>query len=111
MELTPEWLNAILEETSPTYDWSAETIVEATLDDLDPKALQKAREEYKSVHPRVADEVDGWDDLELLDRAGVAVKGKLTRAAILLLGIPLVVEYGKCLPNNRSVSSQCPTIR
>lgn len=67
MELTPERLNAILEEIiSPTYDWSAETIAECTLDDLDPKAVQKAREEYKSVHPRVADgSMDGkiWNYL------------------------------------------------
>ena len=63
VELTSERLNAILEETSPTYDWSAETIIEATLDDLDPRALQKAREEYKSVHPRLAEEVDAWSDM------------------------------------------------
>ena len=93
VELTSERLNAILEETSPTYDWSAETIADATLDDLEPKALQKAREEYKSVHPRLADEVDAWDDMELLGRAGVAVKGELTRAAILLLGKPTAVHY------------------
>ena len=93
VELTSERLNAILEETSPTYDWSAETIIEATLDDLDPRALQKAREEYKSVHPRLAEEVDVWSDMELLSRAGVAVKGKLTRAAILLLGKPTAVHY------------------
>lgn len=93
VELTSERLNAILEETSPTYDWSAETIIEATLDDLDPRALQKAREEYKSVHPRLAEEVDAWSDMELLGRAGVAVKGKLTRAAILLLGKPTAVHY------------------
>ena len=93
VELTSERLNAILEETSPTYDWSAETIVEATLDDLDPKALQKARGEFKSVHPRLADEVDAWDDMELLGRAGVAIKGKLTKAAILLLGKPTSVHY------------------
>ena len=93
VELTSERLNAILEETSPTYDWSAETIIEATIDDLDSRALQKAREEYKSVHPRLAEEVDGWSDMELLSRAGVAVKGKLTRAAILLLGKPTEVHY------------------
>ena len=45
VELTQERLNAILEETSPTYDWSAEIVAEATLDDLEPMALQKAREE------------------------------------------------------------------
>ena len=33
-------------------------------------------EEYKSVHPRLAEEVDAWSDMELLSRAGVAVKGK-----------------------------------
>ena len=93
VELTSERLNAILEETSPTYDWSAEIIAEATLEDLEPKALQKAREEYKSVHPRLADEVNTWDDMELLGRAGVAVKGKLTRAAILLLGKPTAVHF------------------
>ena len=63
VELTSERLNAILEETSPTYDWSAETIIEATIDDLDSRALQKAREEYKSVYPRLAEEVDAWSDM------------------------------------------------
>ena len=86
VELTPERLNAILEENSPVFDWSAEIVDDATLNDLDNKALEKARNEYKSVHPRIAEEVDTWDDMELLCRAGVAVKNKLTRAAILLLG-------------------------
>mgnify|MGYP003550987690 FL=1 len=75
VELTSERLNAILEETSPTYDWSAETIIEATIDDLDSRALQKAREEYKSVHPRLAEEVDAWSDMELLSRAEWRLKG------------------------------------
>lgn len=86
VELTQERLNAILEENSPVFDWSAEIVDDATLNDLDSKALRKARNEYKSVHPRIAEEVDTWDDMELLSRAGVAVKNKLTRAAILLLG-------------------------
>lgn len=73
MELTPERLNAILEETSPTYDWSAEIVAEATLDDLEPMALQKAREEYKSVHPKLATEVDTWDDMELLGSTSLLV--------------------------------------
>ena len=73
VELTPERLNAILEETSPTYDWSAEIVAEATLDDLEPMALQKAREEYKSVHPKLATEVDTWDDMELLGSTSLLV--------------------------------------
>ena len=94
VELTQERLNAILEENSPVFDWSAEIVPNATLNDLDAKALAKARSEYKMVHPRLADEVDTWDDMELLSRAGVAIKGQLTRAAILLLGkefsVPLI---------------------
>ena len=86
VELTQERLNAILEENSPVFDWSAEIIQNATLEDLDATALAKARTEYKTVHPRLAEEVDAWDDMELLCRAGLAIKGKLTRAAILLLG-------------------------
>ena len=93
VELTQERLNAILEENSPTFDWSAEIVEEATLDDLDAKALTKARSEYKAVHPRISDEVDSWDDMELLCRAGVANKGKLTRAAILLLGKPTAIHF------------------
>lgn len=93
VELTQERLNAILEENSPTFDWSAEIVEEATLDDLDANALIKARSEYKAVHPRVSDEVDSWDDMELLCRAGVANKGKLTRAAILLLGKPTAIHF------------------
>ena len=86
IELTPERLNAILEENDQAFDWSAEIVHEATFDDLDGNALAKARREYKAVHPRVSEEVDQWDDMELLCRAGVAIKGELTRAAILLLG-------------------------
>lgn len=93
VELTQERLNAILEENSPTFDWSAEIVEEATLDNLNTDALAKARSEYKAVHPRVSDEVDGWDDMELLCRAGVANKGKLTRAAILLLGKPTAIHF------------------
>ncbi len=77
VELTQERLNAILEENSPTFDWSAQIVENATIDDLDSKALAKARNEFKAVHPRLAQEVDMWDDMELLCRAGVAVKGKL----------------------------------
>ena len=73
-------------------DWSKQ-IVDATVEDLEPLALKKAREEFKATHPRLANEVDEWDDIELLGRAGVAVKGHLTKAAILLLGKPTSVHF------------------
>ena len=93
VEMTQERLNAILEENSPTFDWSAEIVDDASIEDLDPEALKKARTEYKAIHPRLADEIDTWDYMELLCRAGVANKGKLTRAAILLLGKPTSIHF------------------
>lgn len=93
VEMTQERLNAILEENSPTFDWSAEIVDDASIEDLDSEALKKARAEYKAVHPRLADEIDTWDYMELLCRAGVANKGKLTRAAILLLGKPTSIHF------------------
>ncbi len=69
-------------------DWSRQIAEEATIEDLEPLALKKAREEFKAVHPRLANEVDAWDDMELLGRAGVVVKGHLTNSAVLLLGKP-----------------------
>ena len=93
VEITAERLNAILEENSPTFDWSAEIVEGASLNDLDSKALQKARAEYKAVHPRLTDEIDSWNDMELLSRAGVSTKGKLTRAAILLLGKSIAIHF------------------
>lgn len=76
VEMTKERLNAILEEVTPMYDWSAEIVDGVTLDDLDLKALEKARAEFKVVHSRLVEEVDNWDDMTLLNRAGVAIKGK-----------------------------------
>lgn len=92
VEIKRDRLNAILEENSQAFDWSAEIVPDATLEDLDPEALKKAKNEYKEVHPRLAEVADEWDDMEFLCRAGVATKGKLTRAAILLLGKEISVH-------------------
>lgn len=67
-------------------DWSAEFCMGATVKDLDPAALDRARQEFKSKNPRLASELDKWDDLLFLSRLRLAVEGKITRAAIILLG-------------------------
>jgi ATP-dependent DNA helicase RecG len=67
-------------------DWSAETVAEATLDDLDPEATRVARENFKKKNPRLAAEMDAWDDATFLRNAKLTSRGKLTRTAILLLG-------------------------
>lgn len=72
--------------SAPTDDWSAQVCPGATLADLDPQAIAFARQEYKKKHPTLAKEVDGWDDLTLLNKAKVCLNGQITRTAIILLG-------------------------
>lgn len=67
-------------------DWSAAVVPEAGLGDLDAEALRVARRNFKSKFPDKAAEVDAWDDRTFLNKAKLTVKGKLTRAALLLLG-------------------------
>ena len=67
-------------------DWSAEVVVDATIDDLDTKAIAKAREGYKQRYPKLAKECDGWDDKVFLDKAGLTIDGKVTRTTLLLVG-------------------------
>lgn len=67
-------------------DWSAGIIPDAKVEDLDPKAILKARENFKGKFPDLAIETDKWDDFTFLNKARLTIKGKITRAAILLLG-------------------------
>lgn len=94
VEMTQERLAAILEE--PIFeakDWSAETVPNATLSDLDELAVAKARVMFKKVHASKisAEEIDAWSTEELLSNSGIMLDGKLTRAAIILLGKPVSV--------------------
>ena len=86
VEITPERRNAILSEIEQPYDWSAGVIEEATLEDLNPEALAKARIEFKKRYPLKANDVDMWDDLTFLNKAHFTIKGKITRTALIILG-------------------------
>jgi ATP-dependent DNA helicase RecG len=74
-------------------DWSAQVCSGATLADLDSRALTSARQKYKEKHSKLAGEVDGWDDLTLLNKAKVTINGLITRAAVILLGKEESVHY------------------
>lgn len=94
IEMTQERLAVILDE--PVYeanDWSAEIVPNATIDDLDELAVAKARIMFKKVHASniPAAEVDAWSTEDLLSNSGIMSEGKLTRAAIILLGKPVSV--------------------
>ena len=73
---------------SKASDWSAEIIADACIDDLDPSALQFARKRFaeKYANRFTAEKVESWTDAAFLDRAKVTIAGKITRAALLLLG-------------------------
>lgn len=72
---------------TPELDWSAELVPNATIDDLDEVAIAKARKMFKKVHSRIpAEEVNRWSTEEFLSKCELMVDGKLTRAAIILLG-------------------------
>ncbi|MFH1147123.1 MAG: RNA-binding domain-containing protein [Pseudomonadota bacterium] len=69
-------------------DWSAQICERASLADLSPEAIRKARREYKIKTPTKPDEVDTWPDIVFLNKTGLAVHGAITHAAIILLGLP-----------------------
>ena len=54
VELTPERMNAILDEPLVTdTDWSAVIVPNATINDLDELAIAKAKVMFKKVHNRI----------------------------------------------------------
>ena len=80
-------------------DWSAQICDGATLNDLDPKAIAFARQEYKKKNPNLAAEVDAWSDETFLNKAKVCIGGKITRTAIILVGRPEADHFlGNCHP-------------
>lgn len=85
MELSkhPEKARAIWTRGS---DWSAEECEAATLGDLDPEAVAKAREQFVVKHPGQASDVAGWDDVTFLNKARALKHGGVTHASLLLLG-------------------------
>ena len=81
---------AILLEPLAGEDWSALLVPQATLEDLDVAAIAKAREKYAERHQREpwADQIPHWSAEKLLDKIGLTLHGRITRACMLLLGHP-----------------------
>ena len=74
-------------------DWSKQIADCATIADLDEKAIMKAREGYKEHYPNQKKEVDSWSDEVFLNKAKITIDGKITHAAILLLGKPESLHF------------------
>lgn len=69
-------------------DWSAQVCERASLDDLEPEAIAKARREFATKFPAQAAAAAAWDDSTFLNKAKLTIRGGVTHAALLLLGKP-----------------------
>ena len=69
-------------------DWSAGICPRATLADLDPAALTKARDvfSHKFAERVSANSMRAWSDAEFVAQCKLSIGGQLTRAALILLG-------------------------
>lgn len=80
--MTPEVLRRILDEAGP--DFSAEPCLAASIESLAQEAIEEFRRRWiqKSKNPKLA----GLSHKQLLDDAELLVDGKVTYAALILLG-------------------------
>lgn len=77
-------------------DWCGAIEPQATLDDLDPEAVDEARRRFteyllktepdQTRHARIREDAASWDLPTLLNKARITKGGRITRAALLLLG-------------------------
>ncbi len=69
-------------------DWSRQTLPDASIDCLDKDAIALARQKYKERmnRPHITEEVDKMTDEEFLTKLRLMSDGKLTNAAMVLLG-------------------------
>lgn len=68
------------------HDWSAEIVENATIEDLDPKAIAEARILYSEKNSDKVDEIKTWSDKVFLNKAKITIGGKITNTSIVLLG-------------------------
>ena len=87
--LTPLASNKIEQiKATANYDWSRQIIDNATIDNLDKKAIQMAREQFKVKYKdkSISNEIDDLSDIDFLNKAKLTLNNKITMACMLLLG-------------------------
>ena len=69
-------------------DWSKQIVLRATIKHLDKNAIKLARENYKKKMNKqyISEEVDQMSDEQFLKKLKLMIDGRLTNAAMLLLG-------------------------
>lgn len=85
-----DWMRTIYNSRK---DWSAEIVPEATVEDLDRKAIQVALDGFCERFPNKAENARKWDTKTFLDKAKLTIDGRITRTALLLLGKEEAAHY------------------
>lgn len=85
-----DWMRTIYNSRK---DWSAEIVPEATVEDLDRKAIQVALDGFCERFPNKAENARKWDIKTFLDKAKLTIDGRITRTALLLLGKEEAAHY------------------
>ena len=70
-------------------DWSKEIVEGASFEDLDPVAVDYARKLFlkrQDATKKATDMLQDLSDVEILNKAGILIKGKITNTALILLG-------------------------
>jgi len=87
--LTPLGIDKIerIRSQKKQKDWSMEICHDASIGDLDLRAIKKAKQGFATKHPRISKrEIQQWDTVTFLNKAGLTINGQITKAAIILLG-------------------------
>lgn len=70
-------------------DWSKQIVEDASIEDLDEDAIQYARALFikkQKAFSKSTELLEKMTDVELLNKAGLLIKGKVTNTALILLG-------------------------
>lgn len=70
-------------------DWSKLVVEDADLNVLDPEAIAYARELFikkQNASKKSTEMLEKMSDVEILNKAGILIKGKVTNTALILLG-------------------------
>jgi ATP-dependent DNA helicase RecG len=95
--MTPDQLGRIFDEAGP--DYSAEICSRATLDDLDPRAVENMRKMW--VQKSGNEALHNLDTEQLLNDAELVMDGEVNYAALVLLGTHRAL--GKHLPHSEVI--------
>lgn len=78
------------------FDWSKVVMEDASISDLSPDAIKQARElfiQHETNRGKDRAYFESLSDVELLNKAGILLGGKVTRTALLLLGDEYAKNY------------------